>query len=457
MRAILFTVLCYFALCTNVTGQTITDVINAVSLDSLKLNLKEFSGEQPTIVNGNTVTILNRVESNNDLAADYLLEKLNSYNNLTVVDQLIDGQAGRRNIIATQLGKTNPDAIYMICAHYDSTYDYCADDNASGTAAVLEIARILSTQCLDNTIVYALWDEEEIGLIGSRYYANQAAANNKNILGVLNIDMMGYDGNDDNKFDIDVRDVANSLGMKNDIISILNNPEYGFTLDVVVVNPGTTASDHSRFWSKGYSAVLVGESWETNDQTPFYHNPADKYNTLNFPYYHELTKLIMGYMVTKAGLVEVDNTITQNANLFTANQNEAEYQWIDCETNTAIPGATNQSFIPTENGNYAVEVTIGTCTEKSDCVLYNSLSVDEFNSNEFTIYPNPVKSHLVIEIANNSEKAAIELLDVTGKIILKKTTSTSKTTLNLSALNSGVYFLKVLTNNKYKVSKIVKE
>ena len=136
------------------------------------------------------------------------------------------------------------------------------------------------------------------------------------------------------------------LPWANDIVDVLNDPSYSFNLNVNVVNPGTSASDHSSFWNRGFPAVLVGESWENNDQTPFYHSSGDRYSTLDFPYYHELAKLIMGYMVTKGGLVAVDNSVTQTATTLTAVQGSATYQWIDCGTDTAIPSATNQSFIP---------------------------------------------------------------------------------------------------------------
>ncbi|MBQ0786929.1 MAG: M28 family peptidase [Oceanihabitans sp.] len=457
MKKLYFILLCSLLITSFVNGQTITEIINQVQLDSLQLTLREFTGEQPTTINGNEVTITNRIHSNNELAADYLYQKFDRLDNITVSNQLIDGEAGRRNIIGTQLGKTNPDNIYIICAHYDSVADYCADDNASGTAAILEIARILSTQCLDNTIVYALWDEEEIGLQGAAYYANQAAANNDNILGVLNIDMMGYDGDNDNNFDIDVRDVGNSLTMKDDLISILNTPEYGFTLEVNVVNPGTTASDHARFWNRDYSAVLVGESWESGDETPFYHSSNDRYSTLNFPYYHQLTKLIMGYMVTKAGLVAVDNTVTQNINTLTANQNGAAYQWFNYDTNTSIVGATNQSYTPIINGNYVVEISSGSCVEKSMPITINSLGMETFSDSEIVLYPNPVKTNLVVDIPSISDAVVLELYDISGKKILAKTSSGSKTILDLSALSNGVYFLKARTNNKFKISKIIKD
>ena len=345
MNKLIINVLCAILFSTISYSQSINELINLVNLDTLSLKVQEFSGEIPTVVDGNTVTILNRVSSNNDIAADYIKQEFEQYNNLTITDQVYSTNG--RNIIATQLGKTNPNNIYIICAHYDSVANYCADDNASGTIAVLEIARILSKQCFDNTIVYALWDQEENGLLGANHYATEAFNNGDNILGVLNIDMMGYDGNGDNNFDIDVRPIANSIAMKDDIIAVLNNPTYGFNLVVNVVNPGTPNSDHSRFWNRGYSAVLVGESWETNDQTPFYHTSGDRYNTLDLPYYHQLAKIILGYMATKGGLVSVDNTITANATTLTANEASATYQWYNCDTNMAISGATNQSFSPT--------------------------------------------------------------------------------------------------------------
>ena len=162
MKTFKATVLCLFFGIISSHSQSIQDIIDKVDIDVLSLTVQEFSGEVSTVVDGNTVTITNRQQSNNDLAADYLVQKLEQLDNITITDQSFNSNG--RNIIATQLGKTNPDDIYIICAHYDSVADYCADDNATGTTAVLEAARLLSTQCLDNTIVYALWDEEEIGL-----------------------------------------------------------------------------------------------------------------------------------------------------------------------------------------------------------------------------------------------------------------------------------------------------
>lgn len=436
------------------SSQSINELINKVNLDTLSLKVRQFTGEIPTVVNGNTVTILNRQSNNNDVAAEYIKQEFSRLDNLTINDQVYSTNG--RNIIATQIGKTNPNDIYIICAHYDSVANYCADDNASGTIAVLEIARILSTQCLDNTIVYALWDQEENGLIGSNYYAQQAAANNDNILGVLNIDMMGYDGDGDNEFDIDVRDFGNSLGMKDDIISVLNTPTYGFTLNVNVVNPGTFSSDHSRFWNQGYSAVLVGEAWSNNDQTPFYHSSSDRFATLNLPYYHQLTKVIMGYMATKAALVPINNTLSFNANTLTANQTGAVYQWFNCDTQLPISGATNRNYSPTSNGNYAVEISAGTCVERSDCYSYTTLGLQSIVDNEILIYPNPVKNELHIDM-DSARDLNITIYDVSGKLVIVKNIQDQTNTIQLKSLAKGIYFVNVKSSEKSSTFKIVKE
>lgn len=454
MNKLIIILLCGFLFSTVASSQTINDLVNSVNLDTLSLKVNEFSGEVPTVVDGNTVTILNRQHTNNDLAADYIKQQFMQLDNLTITDQVYS--ANGRNIIATQLGKTNPNSIYVICAHYDSVADFCADDNASGTVAVLEIARILSTQCLDNTIVYALWDQEEIGLVGSNFYAQQAAANGDTILGVLNIDMMGYDGNDDNDFDIDVRNIANSIAMKDDIIAVLNDSTYGFTLNVNVVNPGTTASDHSRFWNAGYSAVLIGESWETNDNTPFYHSSGDRFSTFNLPYYHEMTKLIMAYMATKGGLVGVDNRITVTPTTLSSNQNSANYQWFNSDTNVPIPGATNQTFTPTSEGSYAVEVSNGSCTERSNPYSFLTLGGDSFTQEEISVYPNPVKNDLHIDLPIVTD-LTINLFDIAGKLIMTKTLDDKSNTISLKTLSKGIYFLNVKSSDKSGNFKLVRE
>ena len=449
--SLLFSVFCF----TFSYSQSVTDIINAVNLDSLSLTVNEFSGEQPTVVGGNTVTLLNRLYLNNDLAAEYVFEKLDKLEHVTVEYQFMEGDESRRNIIATQLGTVTPENVYMICAHYDAIANYCADDNASGVAAILEIARILSGQCLENTIIYAFWDEEEIGLYGSKYYADLAQLNGDEILGVYNIDMIGYDGDKDQSFDIDVRkDDEGSKGMSDDIVAVLES--YPFKLNANIIIPGTEHSDHSPFWKRGYPAVLIGEAWSEGDQNPEYHSSDDRFELFNLQYFHELTKLSAGYIATKGVLTGVDNSVTQNTNSLKANQESATYQWYNCTTGSVITDATFQTFMPTENGTYKVEVSNGSCVEFSACFEFGTLGLPSFTKEEISLYPNPVKSKLTIE-RSQIDKADYALYNVSGKRVFNITSEEKSIELQLDDLSKGVYFLSIESAENRGVYKIIKE
>jgi hypothetical protein len=445
----------------SVSAQTVSDLMNLVSQDTLTKVIREFSGEDPTVVNGSTVTILNRESANNDVAADYLKERLSMFNNLTINDQAYTVTYGSttysgRNIIATQLGKTNPDDIYIICAHYDSVDDYCVDDNASGTAAVLEIARVLSTQCFDNTIIYALWDEEEDGLVGSRYYANAAGVKGDNILGVLNLDMMAYDGDGDNDFDIDVRNIAGSLTLKDDMLSALTSS--GLNLNANVVNPGSGASDHFWFWSNGFPAIFVGESWFNGDETPNYHTANDRFVDLDMNYFTDLTKLSLYYMATKGSLQAVDNTVTTTISNITSNQTGATYQWLDCDNNmTVIPSETGQMFTPSSNGNYAVEITLGSCIEISNCVNFNTLGLDGFTKKTVEVFPNPVTSILNIRLPETVNEATLSIVSIEGKELLKTIIDKQYNEVSFSQFANGIYFVNIENQGRTLSYKVVKE
>jgi hypothetical protein len=441
-----------------INAQNIQNIVNQTSLANITQSVNELSGEIPTTVGGNPITIAHRVSSagNND-AADYIKERIEAFG-LPVVQQ--DYSAGGRNIIATQTGVTNPNNIYIISAHYDAVNLYGADDNASGTAAIIELARILSQYCTDNTIVYALWDEEETGLNGSAYYAQQAQTNGDNILGNFNIDMMGYDADNDKNFDIDVRNIAGSLAMKDDIIGVLNNPAYGLDLIVNVVDPGTGSSDHGSFWNNGYSAVLFGECWSKNDKTSGYHSSNDRIGLFNMPYYHQMCKLVVAYITTVASPIFIDKTVTQNTVSITSNETGATYQWVDCNnSNAPISGQTNQQFTPAINGNYAVQITKNNCIKLSVCTSFNVLGIDDYQLQNIALFPNPVKESLTITgIQNNSPVLNAKLVSITGKEIFKKRLTNSNNNINMQSLSTGIYFLDISTiNGVKKVFKVIKQ
>lgn len=282
-----------FFLSTGLFAQSpvVQQILNAASQDSLVKFVRELSGNIPTIINGTSQTILSRhkLQPGNALAETYIKQKLQSYGMTTTIQPFGTGGTGK-NVYGVQSGTEFPNQKYIICAHFDDmpsgTTAPGADDNASGTAAVIEAARIFSQYDFPFTIIYALWDEEEQGLVGSAYYAQQAANAGDSILGVINLDMIGYDGNGDGNADVHNSSVANTSAIKDKMLEV--NLLYGINLDLDVV-PAQPYSDHQSFLNNGYGAILLIE--DDNDFHPYYHTVNDLIQYFNQPYFFKMAKL----------------------------------------------------------------------------------------------------------------------------------------------------------------------
>ncbi|MBK9097017.1 MAG: M28 family peptidase [bacterium] len=285
---------------------TIQTIINKTNIDSLTYFVRELSGDVQTIIGGTPYTIVSRHKNNasNDKAADYIKQKLQSYG-LPAYDQVFSSTG--RNVYAVQLGTQYPNKKYIICAHYDDmpsgTTAPGADDNASGTAAVIEAARIFTQYNSKYTIIYALWDEEEQGLVGSAYYALQAYNAGDSIMGVINMDMIAYDSDNDNVLEIHVRPIANSLTLKDKIIE--TNTLYSIGLTTTTINPGTTASDQASFWNRNYGGLLLIEEYYGGDFNAYYHTVNDKIMYFNMPYFLKMSKVAIGTVATLADLTDI--------------------------------------------------------------------------------------------------------------------------------------------------------
>jgi hypothetical protein len=157
--------------------------------------------------------------------------------------------------------------------------------------------------------------------------------------------------------------------------------------------------------------------------------------------------------------------VTVNGSVITANANGANYKWVDCANNYApISGAINQSFTATANGNYAVIVTQGVCSDTSVCTLINSVGISSVKTKaELSLYPNPVSNELIIEIEGNKKEVNFEIINSIGQVVYKGTL-VEKTTVQTSNLASGVYLVKLGNlpagegyNKTFEFKKIIKE
>lgn len=274
----------------------IESMIENVNIDSLLSNVRVLSGEDSVYVNGVKTVIEHRVAGwGNSLAEDYLAERLEAYGMQAVRQNY---SSGATNVFGTLQGSVYPEQYYMICAHYDAVTYYAADDNASGCATVLEAARLLSEENFPYSVIFAFWDEEEIGLFGSAYYANYAESFGINIDAVINIDMIGWDSNNDGLIEIHTKPVNQSLSLASFMQNM--NDTYSVGLNPQVKNPGTTASDHASFWNNGYSAILLIEGYYSNDFNPYYHTTADRINHFNISYFHKSAQLAIGSLASLA-------------------------------------------------------------------------------------------------------------------------------------------------------------
>jgi len=104
------------------------------------------------------------------------------------------------NVVATLKGTTNPERVYVVSGHYDSmctspTDAKCdapgANDDASGTAAVIELARVMSQRKFDATIIFMTVPGEEQGLLGAAYFAQQAVEKKMDIEAMFTNDIVG--------------------------------------------------------------------------------------------------------------------------------------------------------------------------------------------------------------------------------------------------------------------------
>lgn len=175
----------------------------------------------------------------------------------------------------------------VIGAHFDSVRDTPgADDNASGTAAVLAVARMLAERpCRTRGVMVVWFDQEEAGLLGSSYLAGNLARAGTPIHAVHTLDQVGYDSDRDRRFEVE-----------QPTPSILADYQAAATdLGVTVVEAPTGRTDHVPFRDRGFPAAGLSEEYVGGDTTPHYHTPTDTTTTLDLAY--------LGLAARLAGLV----------------------------------------------------------------------------------------------------------------------------------------------------------
>lgn len=267
-------------------ASTLNNIVSSVSLDRYTVNLRDKLFTHAGDNRGNDST--NHIASDSLKAARIIL--YNHFKDLgleTEYDHYQPYSDFGINVVAELPGSVNPDEIIIVGGHYDSVGNPGACDNASGTAAVMELATVLSQYNFEKTIRFIAWDEEETGMHGSSTYAE--AHKTENIIVYLNLDGFGHDGGLHTV-------VVGSQHAENDIfkdkyIDFLT--EYSPEITALSVTENDT-SDHIQFQSRGIRNFELYSYGYVDPGNPNYHQPEDNVDTADYIDYN------FGYMLIRA-------------------------------------------------------------------------------------------------------------------------------------------------------------
>ncbi|MEB3222323.1 MAG: M28 family peptidase [Candidatus Sericytochromatia bacterium] len=193
------------------------------------------------------------------------------------------------NMIVRLAAESPSDTWVLVGAHMDSVRNAGADDNGSGTAGVLEAATVLAgLPGRKVNLMFAFFDEEELGLVGSEAMAREFRKQGLKLAAVHTADMIGYDADNDRTVEIERPD-----GNLWDYYKMVNET-HGLNLPLVRTNSGDT--DHVAFRAQGFPSVGMCEEWVGKDTTPHYHRKTDTLATLSLPFVASTTRLMVAVL-----------------------------------------------------------------------------------------------------------------------------------------------------------------
>ncbi len=267
------------------------------------------------------------------------------------------------NVIATLIGTKYPNEFVVCGAHYDSYSGSGnapgADDNASGTAGVLEIARIMSQYTFDRSIIFCSFSGEEYGLYGSSAYASMAEQQNMDILGYFNLDMTGYlQPGGVIHTDLIYPSSAQELATFYTDVASVYLPDF-------VVGVGTLTggdSDHTSFNNHGFMGIFPFE--DSDNYSPYIHTSND---IVGLSYNNELQAKVFT-QASLASIATMANRLNPPRNL------------------VAIPGdmEVNLEWGPLPDAEYFKVYRDGELIDTSEENTYIDLSVE--NGTQYAYY-----------------------------------------------------------------------
>lgn len=235
-------------------------------------------------------------------AKDWLVLQFNSLGLTTSTPSFTVVTTTAYNVVGELAGSTRPDDIYIVGAHYDSisstpmTAAPGAEDNASGTAGALELARLFTASPPQATVRFIAFSGEEQGLYGSEDYVADlvAAGEDSRVQGVFIMDMISFN----QVLPLDVL-LETNYPTGAALLNQLSAAAQGYTSLDVAVSWLPWGSDHVPFLDEGMAAVLsIEDEWASYT---CYHEDCDTPDKLNPEEGAEIVKMVAVALAQEAG------------------------------------------------------------------------------------------------------------------------------------------------------------
>ena len=245
----------------------------------------------------------------NRLASAYLFDTYRSFGysaGISVVRYSATALGGQTaNVVATLKGTVNPELIYVVSSHYDSVaVGPGADDDSSGTAALLEAARILANHPQPATIIFASFTGEEAGLLGSRAFVSKAVADKLKVVGALNNDMIGWA----NDYRLD-----NTIRYSNPGIRDVQHSAAMLFTNLITYDALYYKSTDAAAYYEAYGDIVGGIGSYPVLGNPHYHQPHDLLESINHQLVTEVAKttaatlMLLASSPSRLGELKVDS------------------------------------------------------------------------------------------------------------------------------------------------------
>lgn len=196
------------------------------------------------------------------------------------------------NVLAILPGTTHPELIYIVSSHFDSRAEGPgADDNTSGTAALLEAARVMARHPQAATIIFASFTGEESGLVGSREWVRQAVRDSLRVVGALNNDMIGFAN--DHRLD-------NTIRYSNPGIRDIQHAAAMQFSDLITYDALYYKSTDAAAYYEAWGDIVGGIGSYPVLGNPHYHQPHDVLETINHQLVAEVSKTTVATLMLLA-------------------------------------------------------------------------------------------------------------------------------------------------------------